>query len=164
LPFEPVLDWQAWGGFLGAAEMCNNNGTCRKSTGGVMCPSWRVTRDEEHTTRGRANELRLALSGQLGPDAMGSEAMRRALDLCVACKGYKGECPTGVDMARMKIEVTAHHARQHGIGRRDRLVAYLPRYARWAHRLRALLHARERLPGAARLGEHLTGFSARRSL
>src|SRR5690606_20257636 len=69
-----------------------------------------------------------------------------------------------VDMARMKIEVTAHHVRQHGVGRRDRLVAYLPRYAPWAHRMRAFLHARERLPGAARLGEHLTGFSARRSL
>ena len=80
-PIETALDWSAWGGFLGAAEMCNNNGACRKAEPGVMCPSYRVTRDEQHVTRGRANTLRLALSGQLGPDALISEAMAETLDL-----------------------------------------------------------------------------------
>ena len=85
--------------------MCNNNGHCRKFDAGTMCPSYRVTRDEQHLTRGRANTLRLALSGQLGAGRRSpSDAVREALDLCVSCKGCKRECPTGVDMARMKIE------------------------------------------------------------
>ena len=76
--------------------MCNNNGACRKADGGVMCPSFRVTNDETHVTRGRANVLRLALSGQLGPDALASDEMAAALDLCVGCKAWRRECPTGV--------------------------------------------------------------------
>ncbi|MFN9899953.1 MAG: 4Fe-4S dicluster domain-containing protein, partial [bacterium] len=88
-------------GFAKAVEMCNNNGHCRKFDAGTMCPSFRVTRDEQHSVRGRANTLRLALSGQLGADAWSSSAVRDALELCVGCKGCKRECPTGVDMARM---------------------------------------------------------------
>ena len=87
-------------GFAAAVEMCNNNGHCRKFDAGTMCPSYRVTRDEQHATRGRANSLRLALSGQLGPDALTSQALYDTLALCVSCKGCKRECPTGVDMAR----------------------------------------------------------------
>ena len=94
-----------------------------------MCPSYRVTRDEQHLTRGRANTLRLALSGQLGEDALTSDAMRETMQLCVGCKGCKRECPTGVDMARMKIEFLYHFAKRHGLSLHDRLVAYLPRYA-----------------------------------
>ena len=109
--FTPKLDWSdhpgPLGGMLGAVEMCNNNGTCRGFDSGVMCPSYRVTRDEVHLTRGRANTLRLALTGQLGADAMTSEPMADAMALCVSCKACKRECPTGVDMAKMKIEVTA---------------------------------------------------------
>ena len=90
-----------------AVEMCNNNGHCRKFDAGTMCPSYRVTRDEEHLTRGRANTLRLALSGQLGATDFASPAVREALDLCVCCKGCRRECPTGVDMAKMKIEFAA---------------------------------------------------------
>ena len=86
-------------GFAKAVEMCNNNGHCRKFDAGTMCPSYRVTRDEQHLTRGRANTLRLALSGQLGPDAMSSDAVYDTMDLCVACKGCKRDCPTGVDMS-----------------------------------------------------------------
>ena len=85
--------------------MCNNNGHCRKFDAGTMCPSYRVTRDEQHLTRGRANTLRLALSGQLGAEASPRAPVRDALDLCVSCKGCRRECPTGVDMARMKIEL-----------------------------------------------------------
>jgi FAD/FMN-containing dehydrogenase/Fe-S oxidoreductase len=164
LPIETGLDWQAWGGFLGAAEMCNNNGACRKPEPGVMCPSYRVTKDETHVTRGRANSLRLALSGQLGPDALVSDEMAATLDLCVSCKACRRECPTGVDVARMKIEVLHQRHRRYGLGLKDRLIAYLPRYAPYASRARALLHLRERIPGVAALSERLLGFSARRSL
>jgi Fe-S oxidoreductase len=110
--------------------MCNNNGHCRKFDAGTMCPSYRVTRDEQHLTRGRANTLRLALSGQLGPDAFTRAEMREAMDLCVSCKGCKRDCPTGVDMARMKIEFL-HIGLQarHGHTLKDRLVAHLPDYA-----------------------------------
>jgi FAD/FMN-containing dehydrogenase/Fe-S oxidoreductase len=121
------LDWREWGGFDKAVEMCNNNGHCRKFDAGTMCPSYRATRDEAHLTRGRANTLRLALSGQLGPDA--DAQVKEALDLCVSCKGCKRECPTGVDMARMKIEFKAQYRARHGLALRERAIAYLPRYA-----------------------------------
>src|SRR5262249_33238453 len=105
------LDWSqysgAGGGFQGAVEMCNNNGACRALAGGVMCPSYRVTRDERDVTRGRANTLRLAISGQLGAEALASDEMADTMQLCVSCKACRRECPTGVDMARMKIEVQA---------------------------------------------------------
>ncbi|MGH7213070.1 MAG: FAD-binding and (Fe-S)-binding domain-containing protein, partial [Acetobacteraceae bacterium] len=134
--FAPKLDWSEHpGGMLGAAEMCNNNGTCRAFDAGVMCPSFRVTRDEQHVTRGRANTLRLALSGQLGANAIESDALAEAMKLCVSCKACRRECPTGVDMAKMKIEVLAARAEKYGISLRDRLVAYLPRYAGTAARL-----------------------------
>ncbi len=163
-PIDTALDWREWGGLAGAVEMCNNNGACRKSDPGVMCPSYRATADEQHLTRGRANTLRLALSGQLGPDALGSEAMRDTMELCVSCKGCKRECPTGVDMARMKIEFLHHYRKAHALTVRDRLVAYLPRYAPLAARLAPLLNLRNRVPALGRLGERLTGLSARRPL
>ncbi len=166
--FKPALDWSAWpgaaGGFQGAVEMCNNNGECRKLAGAVMCPSYRVTMEEQHVTRGRANTLRLAISGQLGPGAFTSDEMMETLKLCVSCKGCRRECPTGVDMARMKIEVLAARLKQHGLSLHDRLVAYLPRYAGVASKLGFLLNLREVIPGAARFGEWLAGFSAKRPL
>jgi FAD/FMN-containing dehydrogenase/Fe-S oxidoreductase len=159
-----ALDWSEWGGFTQAVEMCNNNGACRKSEPGVMCPSYRVTRDEQHVTRGRANSLRLALTGQLGRDALVSDDMYATMDLCVGCKGCKRECPTGVDVARMKIEFLHHYRRRHGLRMQDRLIAYLPRYAPWASRVPFLLNLRDRVPGVAWLSERLLGFSARRPL
>ncbi|TCZ61381.1 FAD-binding and (Fe-S)-binding domain-containing protein [Roseicella aquatilis] len=164
----PALDWSAWpgpqGGLLGAVEMCNNNGTCRKFDAGVMCPSFRATRDEQHLTRGRANTLRLALTGQLGPDALASEEVHAALRLCVSCKGCRRECPTGVDMAKMKIEAMAARARKHGINAKDRLIATLPRWAPFASKAPFLAAARDRIPGLASLSERLFGFAAERSL
>ncbi|MEO8713640.1 MAG: FAD-linked oxidase C-terminal domain-containing protein, partial [Acetobacteraceae bacterium] len=159
-PFAPKLDWSDHpGGMLGAAEMCNNNGTCRAFDAGVMCPSFRVTRDEQHVTRGRANTLRLALSGQLGPDAMASDALVDAMKLCVSCKACRRECPTGVDMAKMKIEVLAARADRHGVSARDRLLAHLPRAAPFAARLPwAAVN-----PLARRLTERI-GFSPDRAL
>ncbi|GJD57057.1 FAD-binding and (Fe-S)-binding domain-containing protein [Methylobacterium dankookense] len=163
-PAKPVLDWSDWGGFGPAVEMCNNNGTCRKLAGGAMCPSYRATGEEQHLTRGRANTLRLAISGQLGPDAFTSPELKRTLDLCVSCKACRRECPTGVDMARMKIEFLHHYHARHGLPLRERLVAELPRYAGVAGRLAPLLNLRDRLPGLARLSEQMAGLSARRSL
>jgi FAD/FMN-containing dehydrogenase/Fe-S oxidoreductase len=158
-------DWSAWpGGFVGAVEMCNNNGACRKQAGGVMCPSYRVTRNERDVTRGRANTLRLALSGQLGPDALHSDEMAETLKLCVSCKACRRECPTGVDMAKMKTEILHQRARRKGIGLRDRLIAELPRYAPVAARMRGVLALRDRVGFLKALSERLLGFSARRSL
>ena len=118
-PLTTKLDWSAYpgagNGFQGAVEMCNNNGACRKLEGGVMCPSYRVTREEEHVTRGRANTLRLAISGQLGPDALTSDGVNDALKLCVSCKACRHECPVGVDMAKMKIEVLAARLRTRAV-------------------------------------------------
>ncbi|MEE4239733.1 MAG: FAD-linked oxidase C-terminal domain-containing protein [Anderseniella sp.] len=166
--FETVLDWSGWpgaaGGFQGAVEMCNNNGACRKLSGGAMCPSYRVTRDEQHLTRGRANSLRLAISGQLGEGAVTSDAMSEAMKLCVGCKACKRECPTGVDMARMKIEVAAQRAATAGLTLRDRLVAHLPRYAPWAAKLPWLANLRDTVPGLAGLSEAVAGLSKHRTL
>ncbi|QYK40365.1 MAG: FAD-binding protein [Paracoccaceae bacterium] len=165
-PERTALDWgdPAEGGFGGAVEMCNNNGTCRKLAGGGMCPSYRVTREEKHLTRGRANTLRLAISGQLGPDAMSSAEMKGSMALCVGCKACRHECPTGVDMAKMKIEVLHQHHARHGLPLRERLVAFLPRYAPLASRLRWLVNLRDRVPGLAWASERMLGMSARRAL
>jgi Fe-S oxidoreductase len=183
LPLDTALDWSAWNvqsdpvadtltapgtggdparGFGKAVDMCNNNGHCRKFDAGTMCPSYRVTRDEQHLTRGRANTLRLALAGQFGDFA--SEEVREALDLCVSCKGCRRECPTGVDMAKMKIEFAWQWQRRHGLSAKDRLIAHLPRWAPWAARLPWLANLRDALPGAAQLSERLAGLSAQRSL
>jgi FAD/FMN-containing dehydrogenase/Fe-S oxidoreductase len=189
IPIRTALDWSAWNvqndpvteqttapgtggdpaqGLAKAVEMCNNNGHCRKFDAGTMCPSYRVTRDEQHLTRGRANTLRLALSGQIeglqGEDALTSAAVHDAMDLCVGCKGCKRDCPTGVDMAKMKVEFLHHYKARHGYSLKDRLVAHLPDYARWASRLAPLLNLRDTVPGLARLSDKLLGFAAKRSL
>jgi FAD/FMN-containing dehydrogenase/Fe-S oxidoreductase len=162
------LDWSAYpgagGGFQGAVEMCNNNGACRALAGGVMCPSYRVTRDERDVTRGRANTLRLAITGQLGPDALTSQEMAETLQLCVSCKACRRECPTGVDMARMKIEVQAARVAKRGLSLHDRLVGYLPRYAPLAAKWPAVANLRNDKPRLRQLSEKYAGLSARRSL
>ncbi len=168
---DTALDWSEWNvpgaasqGFAAAVEMCNNNGHCRKFDAGTMCPSFRATGDEQHLTRGRANTLRLAVSGQLGPDALASDAVYDALDLCVGCKGCRRECPTGIDMARMKIEFLHHYHGRHGWGLRERMIAFLPRYAPVAARLAPLANLRDRVPLLAKASEKLLGLSAKRSL
>src|SRR5262249_41988836 len=165
-PLRTLLDWSAYpgtgGGFQGAVEVCNNNGACRARAGGVMCPSYRVTREERDVTRGRANTRRLAVTGQLGPDALSSDEMAETLELCVSCKACRRECPTGVDMARMKIEVQAARAEKLGLSLHDRLVGYLPRYAPYAAMAPWLLNLRDRLPGARKLSQTIAGLSSRR--
>ena len=162
------LDWSAYpgagGGFQGAVEMCNNNGACRKSAGGAMCPSYRVTHNERDVTRGRANSLRLAITGQLGPDALTSDEMAETLKLCVSCKACRRECPTGVDMARMKIEVQAARAARHGLSIRDRLIGWMPRYAPYAAMLPWAFNARDKYPRLTELSERFAGLSTRRTL
>jgi FAD/FMN-containing dehydrogenase/Fe-S oxidoreductase len=178
IDYKPALDWSAWnvqndprteeltepgtggdptGGFSKAVEMCNNNGHCRKFDAGTMCPSFRITRDEVHLTRGRANTLRLALSGQLGPEALTSPAVAAAMDLCVSCKGCKRDCPTGVDMARMKIEVKSARRMSKGLSLRDRLIGNLPEMAPWARRVPWLFNL-------ASVIQPFLGFAKQRSL
>ena len=159
----PALDWSDAGGLLAATEMCNNNGSCRKFDA-VMCPSFQATGDERDATRGRANSLRLALSGQLGPDALVSDDMKQTMELCVGCKACRRECPTGVDMSRMKIEFLHQWNAKHGVSRKTRLTAYLPRYAETARRFAPLVNLRNRVPGLAFLGEKLLGMTRKRKL
>ena len=178
IPIKTALDWSEFeagdgrgeegaghspgDGFAKAVEMCNNNGHCRKFDAGVMCPSYRVTRAERHLTRGRANTLRLALSGQLevngGADAFTSDELYATLDLCVSCKGCRRECPTGIDMAKMKVEFLYHYRKRHGLRLKDRLIAYLPRYAPIASRLAPLANAAQHAARGA------FGFAPQRSL
>ena len=185
IPVMPVFDWSAWNvkrdpltgeqsvpgsagdpthGLAMAVEMCNNNGHCRKFDAGTMCPSYRITRDEQHLTRGRANTLRLALSGQLGEQGLAGDDLKEALDLCVSCKGCKRDCPTGVDMAKFKIEARAARVKAKGLSLRDRMVGEMPRYAPWASRLSGLLGTVERVPFVARGIKQALGIAPQRLL
>jgi FAD/FMN-containing dehydrogenase/Fe-S oxidoreductase len=154
-------------GFSKAIEMCNNNGHCRKFDAGTMCPSYRVTRDEQHSVRGRANTLRLAVTGQLGADIWQSPAIAQALDLCVGCKGCKRECPTGVDMARMKIEAQYQYGKAQGFSKKDQLIAGLPEFAQTVARwpgLSMLLNLRNHSTLLRSLGQRWFGIAAQRRL
>jgi FAD/FMN-containing dehydrogenase/Fe-S oxidoreductase len=122
-PREPgatVFDFSGQGGFAGAVEMCSGVGACRKNSGGTMCPSYMVTHDEMHTTRGRANLLRLVMTGELPSRDQGfdNEVLHEALDLCLQCKACKTECPSKVDMAKLKAEVLhqQYQNRPHPLG------------------------------------------------
>jgi len=161
-PQETKFEWSGWpDGLIGAVEMCNNNGACRKSAGGVMCPSYRVTRNEKDLTRGRANTLRNALTGRLGADAFTSDEMAETMKLCVSCKACKSECPMSVDMAKMKIEVQAARVAKHGLSLREKAIAHLPQLAPWASRFPALSNLPDRFPY---LMESIAGISAMRQL
>nr|WP_299241652.1 FAD-binding and (Fe-S)-binding domain-containing protein [uncultured Halomonas sp.] len=185
IPMTPVFDWSTWNvkrdpltgeqsapgsagdpthGLAMAVEMCNNNGHCRKFDAGTMCPSYRITRNEQHLTRGRANTLRLVLSGQLGEEGLAGDEVKEALDLCVSCKGCKRDCPTGVDMAKFKIEARAARARARGLSLRDRMVGELPRYAPWASRFRGLANTVEGLPWLSRQVKRTLKLAPQRSL
>ena len=155
-----VLDWSQDGGVLTALEQCNNNGACLKSDPGVMCPSYRVTQDERHSTRGRANALRLAVTGQLGATGLDSPEMAEAMSLCISCKGCKRECPTGIDMAALKLEWQYHQNRHSGVPIRTRLLGGLPRIAPWATQIGQLVNILGKLP----LGRRLLGFARARKL
>jgi len=151
------------GGFHSAVEMCNGVGQCRKVGDGVMCPSFMATRDEEASTRGRANALRLAMSGQLGSDAMSGHDLHRVLDLCLECKGCKTECPNNVDMAKMKSEFLAAYHAKHGATMRDRMFAFNARAASMSAGVQArLLNPMLKLTGGAM--KKVLGIAPKRSL
>jgi FAD/FMN-containing dehydrogenase/Fe-S oxidoreductase len=151
-------------GFLAAAEMCNGSGVCRKTATGTMCPSFMVTRDEEHSTRGRANALRLALTGQLPAGALTSRRMWDVMDLCLMCKGCKAECPSNVDVAKLKVEFLTHYYAEH----KPSLGTLLMAHVAWLNRIGSATaffsNAMARLPGLSRIVEWVAGVDHRRAL
>ena len=120
-------DWSAWGQFSDAVEMCNNNGACRKLDSGVMCPSYRVTKEEKDLVRGRANTLRLALSNQLPEGSFASKEMFETMELCVSCKACQRECPMSVDMAKMKSEFLSHYYKKFSMSIKDKIISDMPK-------------------------------------
>jgi len=153
------------GGFQLAVEQCNGVGACRKIGSGTMCPSYMATRDEEHGTRGRANALRLAMSGQLGPDAMTGDRLYRVLELCLSCKACKGECPNAVDIARLKADFLQMYHDAHGPSLNARLIARMPTTAaRVAGPLAPLANLLQRNGLVKRAMQRLAKVDARRSL
>jgi Fe-S oxidoreductase len=159
---ETAFDFSEFGSYLQAAEQCGGVGACRKKLSGTMCPSYMATRDENDSTRGRANVLRLAISGQLGQIGLADPALYPVLDLCIECKACKSECPTGVDLARMKAEFLHQHRLRHGTSARSRLLASIDRLARWGSRTAPLSNWLAASAPARWLADVLLGLDRRR--
>jgi FAD/FMN-containing dehydrogenase/Fe-S oxidoreductase len=157
-----TFDFSADGGLTRAAELCAGVGACRKRHEGTMCPSFQATRDERDSTRGRANTLRLALTGQAGLRGLTDPAVREALDLCLECKACKAECPTNVDMARLKAEFLHQDYRERGVPLRARLFGHAAALGRWGCRLAPLSNWALRSLPARRLAGRLLGIEPRR--
>ena len=165
IQLEEQLDFSEDQGFHRAVEMCNGAGICRKTTTGTMCPSYMVTQEEEHSTRGRANLLRAALSGNLPHDQLTSPRMYEAMDLCIECKACKSECPSSVDMAKIKFEFLAQYYRKHGTPLRAKLMGDIARMSRWNSGVMAPIVNRVLGNGGVRwLMEKLLGVSRHRKL
>lgn len=164
-PLKTEFHYREDGSFAAAVELCSGVGHCRKTLTGTMCPSYMVTRDEEHSTRGRANALRLAMTGQLGPEALTSDRLYDTLDLCLSCKGCKNECPSNVDMAKLKSEFLQMYHDKHGVARRERMVAASPTMARRLSGVLApVVNAVQAAAPVRRLIEAVLGFSRQRIL
>jgi FAD/FMN-containing dehydrogenase/Fe-S oxidoreductase len=163
---QPVtfFDYSEHGGLPGAVEMCSGLGACRKTLEGTMCPSYMATREEAHSTRGRANVLRLAMSGRLGEAGLGDDGVREVLDLCLECRACKAECPVGVDVARFKSEFLADYWRRHGTPIRARLLGHVHSLSRWGSRFAPLSNAIARSPLTRALNERAIGIDRRRSV
>ena len=138
---KPVtfFDYSDYGGMAGAVEMCSGLGACRKKLDGTMCPSYMATREEAHSTRGRANVLRLAMNGRLGEAGLGDEGVFEVLDLCLECRACKAECPVGVDVARFKSEFLADYWTRHGTSLRARALGGIHELSRWASKAPGLM-------------------------
>jgi Fe-S oxidoreductase len=128
---DTYFDYSDFGGMGGAVEMCSGVGACRKKLAGTMCPSYMATREERDSTRGRANVLRLAMTGRLGEAGLGDEGVREVLDLCLECRACKAECPVGVDVARFKSEFLADYWSRHGTPLRARALGGVAKLAPW---------------------------------
>ena len=163
LSFPTQLDFAAADGFEGAIDMCNGMGACRKPDG-TMCPSFMATRDEEHSTRGRANLLRAAISGALPPETLTGHRLYEALDLCLECKGCKGECPSNVDMAKLKYEFLHNYNAANGTPLRAKLFAHINRLSRLGSRFAPLANLASHTPGLRWLLHQFLGIHKRRPL
>ena len=164
--WEPatLLDFSAQGGFAASIEMCNGVGACRKTLEGTMCPSYMATRDEEHSTRGRANALRAVLSGRLPPAEFTGRRLYEVMDLCLECKGCKAECPANVDMAKLKYEFLHHYHAANGLPLRNRLFGRIARLNRLGARMPALVNWLSGLAPSRWLLEKAAGIDRRRPL
>ncbi len=162
---QTELDFDDEGGFSHLVELCNGCGTCRQTGSDTMCPTYRASREEIQTTRGRANMLRAAISGDLPEEELYTERFQaEVLDLCVGCKGCASDCPTGVDMAKLKAELKHRYHEREGSSRRDRLFANVGRAFGWGSRLAPVSNWLARLPGADWLAARLLGIAPERSL
>ena len=158
------LGYSAEGSFAGAVEMCNGQGACRKVTSGTMCPSYMVTRDEEHSTRGRANALRAALSGALPVDSLTSRRLYDVLDLCLECKGCKAECPSNVDMAKLKYEFLDRYHKANGYPLRNRLFGSIAALGKAGSFMAPLSNWLLESEGGKELLDRYAGIDRRRTL
>ncbi len=162
---QTQLDFDDEGGFSHLVELCNGCGTCRQTNSNTMCPTYRASKEEIQTTRGRANMLRAAISGELPADELTSERFQtEVLDLCVGCKGCKSDCPTGVDMAKLKAEVKHRYHQEEGTSLRDRLFANVDRTSEIGSKLAPLSNWAQRLPGSDLVAEKVLGIAPERSL
>lgn len=152
------------GGFARGIEMCNGQGACRKTLGGVMCPSFMATREEEHSTRGRANALRSAMSGALPTAALGEKRLYDTLDLCLECKGCAAECPSNVDMAKLKYEFLNQYHKTNGLSARAQLFGGIAALSRWGSFFAPVSNWANGLPFARRMMESRLGIDRRRRL
>jgi FAD/FMN-containing dehydrogenase/Fe-S oxidoreductase len=166
--FEPTLSWETDNGFQGMAELCHGCGGCRgeqATTGGVMCPTYRAAHEEIQSTRGRANMLRAAMSGDLPEEELfGEEFADEVLDLCIGCKGCAHDCPSEVDMAKMKAELEHERHQREGSTFRDRVFANVETFARLGSRLAPVSNVLPKVPGVRRLMERAVGIARERSL
>ncbi len=162
---QTALDFDDEGGFSELVELCNGCGNCRETGSGVMCPTYRASEEEIQTTRGRANMLRAAISGELPEDEIHSDRFQEeVLELCVGCKGCKSDCPTGVDLAKLKAEVKHQHHQEEGAGIRERLFANIDTASRIGSALAPLSNVASELPGARRMMEATLGIARDREL
>jgi FAD/FMN-containing dehydrogenase/Fe-S oxidoreductase len=159
-----LLDFSEHGGFAAAVEMCNGVGACRKTLEGTMCPSYMATRDEEHSTRARANALRAVLSGRLPAAEFTGGRLHEVMDLCLECKGCKAECPSNVDMAKMKYEFLYHYHEANGLPLRNRLFGRIARLNAVAARMPGLANRLANLWLSRFVLEKTAGIDRRRPL
>ncbi|MEZ4703280.1 MAG: FAD-linked oxidase C-terminal domain-containing protein [Rhodothermales bacterium] len=165
MPIREHIDFSHDQGFHRAVEMCNGAGICRKRTTGTMCPSFQATREEMHSTRGRANALRNALSGRLDHAEFTSKQMYEVMDLCIECKACKAECPSSVDMAKIKFEFLAQYYEANGTPMRAKLFGQIAALSRLSSGWRApFANIGSRLAPTRWSMEKLLGISKKRTL